>query len=201
MWKTKTASRPTVFAAGILSCALTALVAGWGPPGAAVNGARVRASPDAKDGARTGATPAEAAFQRLKELAGRWRGRSTRGWTDQVTMDIIAGGSVLRQASFDAHPGETMLTLFHMDGDRLMLTHYCVAGNQPRMIATAFEEGGRVLRFDFLDATNLKTPGGGHMHRAVFRLEDASHFRSQWTFMKDGRESWQEEIQYERLAP
>jgi hypothetical protein len=148
-----------------------------------------------------GKSPARAAFERLKELSGTWRGRSTRGWTDQVTMDVIAGGSVVRQVSFDAHPGETMLTLFHLNGGRLMLTHYCVAGNQPRMVAHAFEEGGAVIRFDFLDATNLPTADAGHMHRAVFRLDDHAHFRSQWTFMKDGKESWQEEIHYERLAP
>ena len=200
MGEPKTAPGPAAPLAGILSCVLAALVVGWVPPAAAESGGKAHASHGAPDAA-AGPAPAQAAFQRLKELAGTWRGRSTRGWTDQVTMDVIAGGSVLRQASFDAHPGETMLTLFHMDGDRLMLTHYCVAGNQPRMIATSFEEGGAVLRFDFLDATNLKAPGGGHMHRAVFRLDDAGHFRSQWTFMKDGRESWQEEIHYERLAP
>jgi hypothetical protein len=61
---------------------------------------------------------ARAAFARFKGLAGRWQGRSTRGWTDTSTIRVIAGGSVVEMASFDAHPGEEMRTLFHLDGDR-----------------------------------------------------------------------------------
>jgi hypothetical protein len=141
---------------------------------------------------------AVAAFERLKGLSGVWRGRSTKGWEDQVTIDVIAGGSVVRSSSFDAHPGETMLTLYHLDGDRLMLTHYCVARNQPRMIASRFEDEGRTIRFDFLDATNLPGPASGHMHSSILQLRDDDHFTSRWTWFQDGAESWMEEIVYER---
>jgi hypothetical protein len=143
-------------------------------------------------------SPAAAAFERFKALAGTWIGRSTKGWEDEVAIDVIAGGSVVRNTSFNAHPGETMLTLFHMDGDRLMLTHYCVARNQPRMVATRFEEEGRKVAFDFLDATNLPSPGVGHMHSSVFEFRDADHFTSRWTWFQDGSERWMEEIVYER---
>ena len=139
-----------------------------------------------------------AAFERFKALAGTWIGRSTKGWEDEVTIDVIAGGSVVRESSFNAHPGETMLTLFHLDGDRLMLTHYCVARNQPRMVASRFEEGGRKVAFDFLDATNLTPPGAGHMHSSMFEFRDADHFTSRWTWFQDGNERWMEEIVYER---
>ncbi len=139
-----------------------------------------------------------AAFERIKNLSGVWRGRSTKGWENRVTIDVIAGGSVVRSTSFDAHPGETMLTLYHMDGDRLMLTHYCVARNQPRMVATRFEDGGNRIAFDFLDATNLPTPGAGHMHSSILRLVDGDRFTSRWTWFQDGEESWMEEIVYER---
>ena len=152
-----------------------------------------------KAGEKPGAaSPPAAAFERLKALAGTWIGRSTKGWEDEVTIDVIAGGSVVRSTSFNAHPGETMLTLFHMDGDRLMLTHYCVARNQPRMVASRFEEEGRKVAFDFLDATNLPRPGAGHMHSSLFELRDADHFTSRWTWFQDGAERWMEEIVYER---
>lgn len=139
-----------------------------------------------------------AAFERLKRLSGVWKGRSTKGWEDQVTIDVIAGGSVVRSSSFNAHPGETMLTLYHLDGDRLMLTHYCVARNQPRMVASRFEDDGKTIKFDFLDATNLSSPGAGHMHSSLFQFRDDSHFTSRWTWFQDGKESWMEEIVYER---
>ena len=51
----------------------------------------------------------------------------------------------------------TMLTLYHRDGNRLVLTHYCMAGNQPRMQAKPFDAGANELAFEFLDATDLTT--------------------------------------------
>ena len=165
-------------------------------PGAIQAGARdAGTSPEASSEPRP--APA-AAFERFKQLTGTWIGRSTKGWEDEVAIDVIAGGSVVRSSSFNAHPGETMLTLFHMDGGRLMLAHYCVAQNQPRMVASRFEDGGRKVVFDFLDATNLRRPGAGHMHSSVFEFRDADHFTSRWTWFQDGSERWMEEIVYER---
>jgi len=188
---------------GILPAALllaTSAVPPLGAPAASQAAVDLAASdgPAAAEAAAP-ASPAAAAFERLKRLSGKWRGRSTKGWEDQVTIDVIAGGSVVRSSSFDAHPGETMLTLYHLDGDRLMLTHYCVARNQPRMVASRFEDDGRTIRFDFLDATNLATSGAGHMHSSLMQFKDDDHFTSRWTWFRDGAESWMEEIRYERV--
>jgi len=136
-------------------------------------------------------------FATLKSLQGRWRGRSTRGWTEEATIRVIARGSVVEMASFDAHPGEQMRTMFHLDGDRLLLTHYCVARNQPRLVARA--EGGEGIRFEFVDATGIASRDQGHMDKAVYRFLDADHFVTRWTWYQDGRESWMEEIAMERL--
>jgi hypothetical protein len=43
-----------------------------------------------------------------------------KGWTDRIEFNLFAGGSAVKERSSDAHPGETMLTIFHMDGDRLI---------------------------------------------------------------------------------
>jgi len=140
------------------------------------------------------ATPPVATFERLKRLEGVWTGQSTRGWTEQMRFQLIAGGSAILETSLDAHPGETMATLFHLDGERLMLTHYCVAKNQPRLVATAFEEGGNLITFTFLDATNLASRNQGHMDHVVYRFIDDDHFTSQWTWYQDGQERWMELI-------
>lgn len=140
---------------------------------------------------------ARAAFERLKSLAGSWEQASTKNWEGAQTIQVIAGGSaVLSTARVEPHPAsnEVMATLFHMDGGRLMLTHYCVARNQPRLVATAISDDARVIEFTFLDATNLASAGAGHMSRAVFTLESADRYRSRWTFARDGQESWMEEI-------
>jgi predicted enzyme related to lactoylglutathione lyase len=139
-----------------------------------------------------------AGFERFKKLEGQWLGRSTKGWEETVNFKTIAQGSVVVENSFDAHPNETMMTMFHLDGERLMLTHYCVAKNQPRLEATSFEKEGRTITFTFLDATNLPSRDKGHMDKAVFRFVDDDHFSSQWTWYQDGKESWMEEIVLER---
>ena len=140
---------------------------------------------------------ARAAFERIKALAGQWQQASTKDWEGAQVIQVIAGGSaVLSTARVDPHPAsnEVMATLFHMDGDRLMLTHYCVARNQPRLVATSISDDGTVIEFTFLDGTNLQSPGAGHMHRAVFTLETPDRYRSRWTFARNGQESWMEEI-------
>jgi len=141
---------------------------------------------------------AQNGFEQFKKLDGQWIGRSTKGWEETITFKTIAKGSVVVENSFDAHPNETMMTMFHLDGARLLLTHYCVAGSQPRLAATAFDDNGRTITFTFLDATNLPSRDKGHMDKAVFRFKDENSFSSQWTWYQDGKESWMEEIKYER---
>jgi len=144
-------------------------------------------------------TPAQATFERLKSLEGSWRATSTKGWSEEVQLKVIAGGSAVLETSVDAHPGETMATVYHMDGDRLLLTHYCVAGNQPRLQATSFEHDGLDVTFTFLDATNLPSRDRGHMDKVAVHFQDESHFSSQWTWFENGHEQWLELIAATRL--
>lgn len=144
-------------------------------------------------------TTARAVFEQFKKLEGRWRGRSTKGWDEVVSYKTIAAESVVVANSFDAHPNETMMTMFYLDGDRLMLTHYCVARNQPRLVATSFADSGKTITFTFLDGTNLPSRDRGHMDKHVFRFVDDNHAVSRWTWYQNGKESWMEEIMLERI--
>ncbi|MEE8156208.1 MAG: VOC family protein [Phycisphaerales bacterium] len=147
------------------------------------------------------AEDAAAVYERFKNLAGEWVGKSTKGWTDREVISVIARESaVMIISNFEAHPGETMATMIHMDGDRLMLTHYCVARNQPRLEATLIEDDGRTITFTFRDGTNLPSRDTGHMDKAIFRFVDDTRYSSRWTFYRDGQESWMEQIVYERIA-
>jgi hypothetical protein len=143
-------------------------------------------------------TPA-GVFERLKRLAGAWEGRSTKGWTDTAEIKVIAGGSVVEQRSFEAHPGEEMRTLFSMDGDRLVLTHYCVAKRHPRLVASEIGDSGKTVTFTFLDGLNLPSRDLGHMDSLVMRFQDDDHYVARWTWYQDGQERWMEEIQRTRL--
>jgi hypothetical protein len=144
---------------------------------------------------------ARAAFERFRALEGRWRGTSTRGWEDESTFRTIAGGSAVLATTFDAHPGETMATLYTMNGDSLELVHYCVARNAPRLRATRIEDGGRTVHFTFVDGANLPTRDRGHMDQAVYRFRDDGKLTTRWTWYENGTARWMEEIELSRIKP
>ncbi len=140
-----------------------------------------------------------AAFEKVKSLEGKWQGQSTQGWKDTGQYRVIAGGSVVMHTSFDAHPGQTMATMFHMDGDRLLLTHYCIARNQPRLVATTADASLREITFEYLDGTGLTNRDQGHMDKLVLKIPDANHYTAHWTWYQSGQESWMEEIGHTRV--
>ena len=142
----------------------------------------------------------DAIFARLKKLEGTWAGKSTNGWKARITIETIAGGSaIVETAHFEAHPGETMVTVIHPDGDRLLLTHYCASKTQPRLVASSWDENRSAVTFTFLDGTNMKSREHGHMDKAVIRFIDDDHFASRWTWYQRGEEKWMEDITYERV--
>src|SRR5215510_3822996 len=123
-------------------------------------------------------------FEKLKSLTGSWEGKMSNGQAVRESYRVTAHGSAVMSEIEGEH---NMVTMFHLDGDRLLMTHYCDAGNQPRMKAVPIADGNSVA-FDFLDATNLASPDSGHMHRAMFTLVDSKHFSEEWVWKKDGKE-------------
>lgn len=112
-------------------------------------------------------------FAQLKTLAGAWAGTNSAGRPLQVSFREISAGSALLSEIRTGRPGEDMASIIHLDGARLLLTHYCSAGNQPRIAASASPDD-KTLTFDFVDATNL-TRRSGHMWRVVISILDPSH--------------------------
>src|SRR5262245_19738419 len=114
---------------------------------------------------------ASAAFSRLKGLAGEWNIESARG-RGRSQFQVIAGGSVVLERFTEPGGGE-MLTAYHLDGDRLVLTHYCMAGNQPHMVAEKFDAASGELNFAFAGGVNIGADTG-HIDRKSTRL-NSSH--------------------------
>jgi len=129
-------------------------------------------------------TNAQKTFDKLKALDGIWEGKDPKGREVKVSYRPTSSGSALLSEIMGE---EDMITMFHLDGDRVLMTHYCGAGNQPRMKASATPDG-KTITFDFLDATNLSSPDAGHMHRMVMNLIDANHHTEEWTFLDHGKE-------------
>jgi hypothetical protein len=129
------------------------------------------------------ASDAQASFEKLKALQGNWSGKAM-GKEIQVSFRVTSGGSALMS---EIHTEEDMVTVFHMDGSRLLMTHYCGAGNQPRMVGTASPDG-KTVTFDFLDATNISSSQPGHMQRMVLTMLDPDHHTESWEFIgADGK--------------
>ncbi len=136
-------------------------------------------------------TDARKSFDKLKTLAGSWEGRVTtfpqaaeiEGKLMQVSLRVTSmGNTLVHEMTADGRPDHPV-TMLYLDGDRLLLTHYCDAGNRPRMAATTSPDG-KTVEFDFLDVA-----GGtqyGHMHHAVFTVIDANHHTEDWTYMEPG---------------
>jgi hypothetical protein len=142
-------------------------------------------------------TNASIAFAKIKSLAGNWQASSERG-TVNSTYEVISNGSAV--VEHIKVPGEDeMLTVYHLDGNRLVLTHYCTAGNQPQMQAGAYDPAGNQLVFNFTGGGNLSDPNKGHMHNVVFRFTGADTFSSQWTFQENGKPKFAENMEFHRV--
>jgi len=129
---------------------------------------------------------AQRSFDQLKSLTGSWEGKNSMGQSVQVSYRMTAGGSAL-MSEVVGH-GETMISMINFDGpNRLLLTHYCTVGNQPRMQASASPDG-KTITFNFLDATNLENPQSGHMDHVVIALLGPDHHTEEWNFIDHGKE-------------
>jgi hypothetical protein len=143
-----------------------------------------------------GKVDAGAAFSRLKGLAGEWNVESARG-KGRSQFQVIAGGWVVLERFTDPGGGE-MLTAYHLDGDKLVLTHYCLAGNEPHMVAEKFDAVSGRLTFAFAGGANIGADTG-HMHDAAFRLISNDRFDAKWNFVEAGRVKFSEDIHYVRV--
>ena len=127
-------------------------------------------------------------FDTMKSLAGNWEGSSEKGKV-QVSYRSTAGGTALIGEIVAGMNGENedMVSMIHLDGNRLLLTHYCAAGNQPRMQATVSADG-KSITFDFVDGTNIDESHAGHMQRVIFSFIDLNHHTEEWHFAMPGSE-------------
>ncbi len=126
---------------------------------------------------------AQKSFDKLKTLAGTWEG-TFEGAPLHVTLRVTSMGNAVMHEMKGSGPDDP-ITMLYLDGDRLFLTHYCDAGNRPRMAGTISSDG-KTIRFNFVDVTGSTQQG--HMQSAVFNLIDADHHTETWNFaMADGK--------------
>lgn len=129
-------------------------------------------------------------MEKLKGLEGDWTMLDENGEDTGVigsTFRISSGGSVMVEVMApDSPDGHEMFNMYHADGERVLMTHYCAAGNQPRLEVIATDEGNRLeLRFESI--TNLASPDTGHMHQAEYIFHGDDRLTTRWQSMQDGK--------------
>lgn len=135
--------------------------------------------------ARANNSAAPAAFEQLKTLVGEWEGTNSAGRVT-VTYTMVSGESALMERVKSANEPE-MITMYTMDGDHILITHYCSAGNQPQMKTETLNGKPDKYTFTLLRVNGMKSPNEGHMVGLVLTLPDKDHLTQEWTFEDKGK--------------
>jgi hypothetical protein len=132
-------------------------------------------------------TPTNSGLERMKKLAGTWLAADKDGKpTDQVVsiIKVTAGGSAVHETLFPGQPHE-MVSIYTVDGPDLVMTHYCVLGNQPRMKADSKSPANQIS-FQFAGGSNLDPKKDKHMHAATLTIVDDDHLEVAGVGWEDG---------------
>jgi hypothetical protein len=138
--------------------------------------------------------PAAHALDRLRGLAGTWEG--TLEWSGARTgsgklraeYHLAANRSAVVENLMMSGDAPSMMTVYHLDGADLRMTHFCAAQNQPRHKATRIDDEKGVLEFSFVDATNLSAQPA-HVEALEIRFVSPDKLILRFTFDAAGKKS------------
>jgi hypothetical protein len=127
-------------------------------------------------------------FAALKGLVGDWVkvGKDGKPTSEVVSsIRLTSGGSAIQETLFPGSDHE-MVTMYHLDGSELILTHYCMLGNQPRLRAEPGKDVHKIA-FKFVSATNLKSKDDHYMNQATITIEGKDRFKAVWSSCKESK--------------
>ena len=133
----------------------------------------------------TDKTKSEEAFDRLTSLKGEWKGEQ-EGVKIKVIYTLTANGSALME-EFRPESGRVMITMFTVDSDHLIATHYCSAKNQPQLVTSAITDVQKPLAFSLDRITGLKSPDDWHNTGLTVSQENSDHLTQEWTYQSKGK--------------
>jgi hypothetical protein len=125
-------------------------------------------------------------LERFKQLAGEWTAKGPHGEM-RIVYKVTSGGSAVME-TIDPGTDHEMVSVIHADGPALLLTHYCMLGNQPHMKAMP-KPGDNKVAFEFVKVTNLKSDKDMYMRSATFTFVDNDTLKTEWTSFNAGKET------------
>lgn len=134
-------------------------------------------------GALAAAEPSgdRAAYERIKSLAGNWRGRMEdplAGPAVSVRYAVVSAGEAVIEHQNPGQSFETLTVYFLADG-KLRATQYSAAGNQP--VFTLDEESTpELIRLAFDGGTGLDADRDGHVHGGEIRFVSPDRIEQRW---------------------
>jgi hypothetical protein len=140
-----------------------------------------------KPGVKLPPPPTNAGLEKMKTLAGTWLAADKDGKpTDQILsiIKVTAGGSAVHETLFPGQPQE-MVSIYTVNGPDLIMTHYCVLGNQPCMKADGKSPSNQIV-FQFTGGGNLDPNKDKHMHEATLTFVDDDHIEVNGTGWENG---------------
>src|SRR5205809_1093603 len=130
-------------------------------------------------------TKSEQAFDRLASLQGEWQGIAD-GVNTTLIYTLTANGSTLMEQC-QPEKGHEMITMFTVDDDHLIATHYCSAKNQLQMATSAISDAQKPRSFSLVRVTGLKYPVDFHNTGLTVIQEDNDHLTQEWSYQHKGK--------------
>jgi hypothetical protein len=103
-----------------------------------------------------------------------------------VSYELTSGGSAILERLFAGTPHE-MVSVYYSNGEKVVMTHYCMLGNQPQMALK--KNDGKVILFEMDGTTGIASAQETHMHTLAITLSDPNHIQHEWTLFENGKKA------------
>lgn len=159
----------------------------------------VAQSPAPKPATPATQSDAQKAFEKMKTLAGSWQG-TIMGISINVTIRLASSRTaILHEATTGGgRPPDHEITMFYVEGDRLLATHYCDAGNRARFEGKMSPDG-KTNEFNFLDVAG--STRGGLLKRMAFTIIDENKHMIDITFIQPDGKPIELRAEFQRTTP
>ncbi len=142
---------------------------------------------DDKSGGKLPPPPTNAGLEKIKKLVGTWVVANDEGKpTDDVAsvVRLTANGTAVHETIFPGSPRE-MVSVYTAEGPDVILTHYCILGNQPVLKSDPNSSANQIV-FQFHGGRNLDPTKDRHMHDMTLTFIDDDHIEVKGTGWVNG---------------